>query len=130
MRIPFISKQPHTLPNVRIRHRLPLASWLVIGVCFLLLLGAAFFFGQRSNSYTPFTTDQSELQHYLSKLDREHQRLKQVAQAAAVNLEIEKSTQRRLLERLNAVETENAGLKQELGFLVKLRRNDTTLSNS
>lgn len=129
MRIPFINKQQYALPTVRIRHRLPLTSWLVIGMCFLLMLSAAFFFGQRS-SYTPLPTEQSELQHYLSKLNHEHQRLTQVAQAAAVNLEIEKSTQRRLLERLSAVETENAGLKQELGFLVKLRRNDTTPSNS
>lgn len=129
MRIPFISKQQYALPTIRVRHRLPLTSWLVMSACFLLLLGAAFLFGQRSG-YNPYPTDQNELQHYLSKLNREHQHLAQVAQAAAVNLEIEKSTQRRLLERLSAIETENAGLKQELVFLVKLRRNDTTSTNS
>lgn len=131
MGIRFSARRQYALPKMRVHSRMPLGKRLMALVVFVVLLGGAFFFGQYSNQIIPMGnfSNSNDLQRHLSRLSIEHERLTRAAQTAAVNLAIEQSAQRRLLERLNVVETENAGLKQELGFLVKLKRG-VALSNS
>lgn len=128
MRIPFVvAEAPHNLPKMQIRRCLSLRWWLISGLFFLISIGIAFSWGQYLGQQTMAlpAAHQSEFKQYLEKLNYEHARLKQLVQVTSVNLAIEKNAQRHLLERLNTVESENAGLKQELNFFVKLRRNNT-----
>ena len=127
MRIPFVVvNAPQNLPKMQIRRRLSLRWWLISALFFLISIGIAFFWGQYLGQRTTAlpAPHQSELKQYLDKLNYEHARLKQLVQVTSVNLAIEKNAQRHLLERLNTVESENAGLKQELNFFVKLRHNN------
>lgn len=122
MKIPFVVNSQHNLPKMQIRRRLSLHWWLFSSVLFVISIGIAFSWGQYLGKSTSLpNSSQPELHQYMEKLNYEHARLKQLVQVASVNLAIEKNAQRRLLERLNAVESENAGLKQELNFFVKLR---------
>lgn len=127
MRIPFVVvNAPQNLPKMQIRRCLSLRWWLMSALFFVISIGIAFFWGQYLGQQTTAlpAPHQPELKQYLEKLNYEHARLKQLVQVTSVNLAIEKNAQRHLLERLNTVESENAGLKQELNFFVKLRHNN------
>ncbi|WP_263769663.1 DUF6776 family protein [Propionivibrio soli] len=92
----------------------------VVAVLFALVISAVWIFdvGRRTGGFHRDESDREiqSLRGHLVDLDTELARLRSVVGSGESNLQIERATQKQLLQQVRALEMENAALKEDLAF--------------